>query len=377
VKEDEARGVAGCEHDVRNGRRIAEGFACFAVSRGSAVSRARSIDRGHGRGYGQLVHVRCLRHAFHVSFSSCSVRRGAVTAGFVVAGVMGASSSPCGAQEQGEPDWPQPPPDEYAETDPSALTDFRPALDPHGTWVDDPTYGTAWTPDPNEVGPGFQPYDTGGQWDYAGGEYSWVSDFAWGWVCFHYGRWVFAGQWLWIPGREYAAAWVEWRVGDEGFPGVGWEPMPPSWIWQGTTPVALGYVPAEPWTFAAPGDMFGPGLAGRAATGRGAAGALSHSRPFVPAQPTVSPTPPTRRLLAHGPPLERVGIDAATIVHAPARQGEQRARLFAHPSTALALGAHAPAVRVMRPAPRRAAVATPVQGRAGNGGGGGGGHGRR
>ena len=32
--------------------------------------------------------------------------------------------------------------DEYADTDPSALTEFKPALAPYGAWVDDSTYGT-------------------------------------------------------------------------------------------------------------------------------------------------------------------------------------------------------------------------------------------
>lgn len=292
----------------------------------------------------------------------------------VVAVASGVFASPCGAQEQGDPGWPAPPPDEYVDEDPSALTDFREALDPHGTWVTDPTYGTAWTPDPNEVGAGFQPYDTGGQWDYVDGEYAWISDFAWGWACFHYGRWVFSGQWLWIPGREFAAAWVEWRIAEDG--SVGWEPMPPSWIWAGTTPVAIGFVASEPWTFAAPGSLFGPGLSSRAPTGNAAAGPLSHSRPYVRAQPTVGATPRPRRLFVHGPPLERLGIDPATIVRPRARPGELRARLFARPSTALALGAHAPAVHA-GPVPRGASPANAPA----RGGGGAGyaprGHGRR
>ena len=32
--------------------------------------------------------------------------------------------------------------DEYQDTDPSALTEFKPALEGHGEWVDDSTYGT-------------------------------------------------------------------------------------------------------------------------------------------------------------------------------------------------------------------------------------------
>ena len=36
--------------------------------------------------------------------------------------------------------------DTYEDTDPSALTDFHTALASHGTWVEDPTYGTVWVP---------------------------------------------------------------------------------------------------------------------------------------------------------------------------------------------------------------------------------------
>jgi hypothetical protein len=269
------------------------------------------------------------------------------------------AATPARAQEQGQPDWPVPP-DEYPDTDPSALTDFRAALDPHGAWVADPTYGTAWAPDPNEVGAGFQPYDTAGQWDYVNGEYAWVSDFAWGWVCFHYGRWVWsAGQWIWIPGREYAAAWVEWRIGDDGFAYVGWEPMPPTWIWFGGVPVALDFVPREPWSFAAPGDLFGPGLSSRVATGSAAAPVLGHSRPYVRAQPNVVAAP-TVRSLVHGPPVERLGLDAAKIAHPAASAGEIRAVQLAHVSSSIALGARAPATHVLRPMPRHAAASAPA-----------------
>jgi hypothetical protein len=284
------------------------------------------------------------------------VGKRAVTPSVVLAASVAAalfSSAPSSAQEQGDPDWPTPPPDTYVETDPSALTDFRAALDPHGAWVADPTYGTAWTPDPNEVGAAFQPYDTAGQWDYEGGEYSWVSDFEWGWVCFHYGRWAWSvGRWLWIPGREYAAAWVEWRVGDEGYAYLGWEPIPPAWIWIAGVPVALDFAPAEPWTFAAWGDLFGPGLSGRVTTGSAAAPALNHSHTYVRAQPSVAAAPAPRTLV-HGPPLARIGLDVAQIAHPAGNAREVRARQLARPSSAVALGARAPTPYVQRPVPRR------------------------
>src|SRR5262249_50871646 len=110
--------------------------------------------------------------------------------------------------------------DEYSDTDPSALTDFKPALDGHGAWVEDASYGTVWVPATEEVGADFQPYVTAGHWTYSEGtDYVWVSDYSWGWGPFHYGRWVLlpGHGWAWIPGRHYAGAWVTWRVGPAGY----------------------------------------------------------------------------------------------------------------------------------------------------------------
>src|SRR5688572_4419687 len=57
--------------------------------------------------------------------------------------------------------------DEYGDTDPSALTEWKPVLDGHGRWVEDSTYGTVWVPSSTEVGEGFQPYVTAGHWTYS------------------------------------------------------------------------------------------------------------------------------------------------------------------------------------------------------------------
>jgi hypothetical protein len=247
-----------------------------------------------------------------------------------------------------------PPGDEYDDTDPSALTDFRATLDPHGAWVDDGTYGTAWTPDPNEVGPDFVPYDTAGQWQSVDGDDSWVSDFAWGWVCFHYGRWAWSsGRWLWIPGREYAAAWVDWRIGGDGDVFVGWAPMAPAWIWVGGGAVALGFAPVEPWAFAAAGDFYGPGLASRASVGPAAGSKLSHSRPFVRAQPSVAG--PFRPTIMHGPTPAMLGLDPSRVAAAALTASELRAKQLARPSTARLLGARGPAPHFVHLTPRPAA----------------------
>ena len=191
--------------------------------------------------------------------------------------------------------------DEYSDTNPSALTDFRPALDPYGTSVDNPSYGTAWTPDPDQVGADFEPYDSAGQWGYVGNDYTWMSDYAWGPVCFHYGRWVFAaGRWLWIPGRLYSGAWVDWRVGDDGM--LGWAPVAPAYGWYGGSAFGFGFQSPEPWAFAPFGDVFGAGLSGRITFGSASAGELAAPAPTsaaspgrpTPSSPRPSPTVPRR-----------------------------------------------------------------------------------
>lgn len=247
--------------------------------------------------------------------------------------------------------------DQYADTDPSALTDFRSTLDPYGNWVDDPTYGTAWTPNPDQVGADFAPYDTGGQWDYVDGDYSWVSDYDWGWVCFHYGRWVYSnGTWLWIPGRDYAPAWVNWSISGSDPTYLGWAPTAPAFGWNGGVPVGLGFAAPEPWTFAAPSDVFGPGLSSRVVTGKPASALASSGRPYVPARPGVGAAVGrvvAQPVVTHGPPPSMLGIDVAHIPHAISRVNEVRARRFARPSTARPLGARPPAPHVLRYPTRR------------------------
>jgi hypothetical protein len=71
----------------------------------------------------------------------------------------------------------------------------------------------------------WRPYSRG-QWVYT--EYGWtfVADEPWGWAPFHYGRWVYYPPygWVWIPGDEWAPAWVAWRYGPDY---LGWAPLGP------------------------------------------------------------------------------------------------------------------------------------------------------
>lgn len=90
-------------------------------------------------------------------------------------------------------------------------------------WKPFPTLAvTTTTP---EVTPAYVPYSNG----------QWVNSDA-GWyfkaptpveeTVSHYGRWVNSdGDWLWVPGRVWSPAWVDWKQNDEF---VSWAPLPPS-----------------------------------------------------------------------------------------------------------------------------------------------------
>jgi hypothetical protein len=116
---------------------------------------------------------------------------------------------------------PQPPPPPAPEV---SYQSFYDALSPYGQWINNPQYGYVWMPD---VGPDFKPYSTNGNWVYTDGGWTWASNYPWGWATFHYGRWFFEEGygWMWIPGNEWAPAWVSWRQSPEYY---GWAPLGPS-----------------------------------------------------------------------------------------------------------------------------------------------------
>ncbi len=94
-----------------------------------------------------------------------------------------------------------------------------------GSWVDVGDYGYAWQPDIAVSNRNWRPY-TDGYWAYTDVGWTWVSNEDFGWATYHYGRWArVRGQgWVWVPGREWAPAWVSWRTGGDH---VGWAPLPP------------------------------------------------------------------------------------------------------------------------------------------------------
>ncbi|MGO8999755.1 MAG: DUF6600 domain-containing protein, partial [Polyangiaceae bacterium] len=246
--------------------------------------------------------------------------------------------------------------DEYADTDPSALTDFHAALDPYGQWVEDPAYGTIWQPSAAAVGGDFAPYETAGHWSY-GDDYVWVSDYSWGWAPFHYGRWVYATNgWGWIPGRQYAGAWTTWRRGYGAAAGyVGWAPLPPTYTWRGGAAYGIGVVPPAPYAFTSTSNLFAPSLAGRMVTGPQVGAIGPSTRPvgavMSRAPGVVGSAAGARgngafagRTAAHpevsGPTPQSMNIAQSSVTRPPANNaGLNRAAQFSHPSTAVALGA--------------------------------------
>lgn len=123
-----------------------------------------------------------------------------------------------------------------------SLETFYEELSPYGVWIDDPQYGRVWRPDVDQEE--FRPYYTRGHWEMTKYGNTWVSDYDWGWAPFHYGRWHHHSRrgWVWIPGLEWAPAWVSWRSGSGYY---GWAPMGPGI----NINVNIGRIPDFWWVF--------------------------------------------------------------------------------------------------------------------------------
>lgn len=133
-----------------------------------------------------------------------------------------------------------------------SVAESRQKLSPYGRWVDVPQYGRAWRP--YRVGADWRPF-TRGYWERLdSGAWLWHSDFRWGRIPFHYGRWFHDRYhgWVWIPGRVWAPSWVVWS----NYRGhVAWAPLPPGPCWRGGR--FVGVLPDRAWVFAREAD-FGP-----------------------------------------------------------------------------------------------------------------------
>ena len=112
--------------------------------------------------------------------------------------------------------------------DTQARHDFGEALNPYGEWMGTQEYGEVWKPR-IQNSPNWAPY-TVGRWHYTELGWHFTSAEPWGWACYHYGRWVRYRSlgWCWVPGREWAPAWVSWRTSPNH---IGWSPLPPRATW--------------------------------------------------------------------------------------------------------------------------------------------------
>lgn len=105
-----------------------------------------------------------------------------------------------------------------------ASSDFYEPLAADGAWVAVGSYGRCWHP--SGVVAGWRPYCQG-YWEWTDCGWYWESDEPWAWACYHYGTWVYDPNygWVWVPGIEWAPAWVYWRTGGDY---IGWAPCGPS-----------------------------------------------------------------------------------------------------------------------------------------------------
>ncbi len=153
----------------------------------------------------------------------------------------------------------------------SVVERHRATLAPHGTWVKEEGLGDVWLPDPAAVGADFAPYRTGGHWALTDqDQWAWVSDFDWGKAPFHYGRWDWnaARGWGWVPGKDWAPAWVLWRLGEPGVDYVGWAPAPPVKTGPSGTAAETGTPPVLPFWYVPSDKLFHPNLNDHVVTDR-------------------------------------------------------------------------------------------------------------
>src|SRR5438309_5774511 len=137
-------------------------------------------------------------------------------------------------------------------------------LDEYGGWRSVPEYGTVWFPRTTVAG--WAPYRYG-HWVWVSPwGWTWVDDAPWGFVPFHYGRWVaVGGVWGWVPCPPrpavvtvayvrpvYAPALVAWvggahwgvgvAVGSAPAAGVAWFPLGPRDVYCPSYRVSQTYV---------------------------------------------------------------------------------------------------------------------------------------
>ena len=90
---------------------------------------------------------------------------------------------------------------------------FYDTLKDDGSWYNTTEYGDVWQPYIAYKSDSWRPY-TDGYWSYTDGGWMFVSNENFGWAVYHYGRWTRLKDigWAWVPGTDWAPAWVTWRA---------------------------------------------------------------------------------------------------------------------------------------------------------------------
>jgi probable HAF family extracellular repeat protein len=150
-----------------------------------------------------------------------------------------------------------PQPEEQGEGNGDDYSVFYSRLSSDGDWVEAGDYGYVFCPHVAQGGD-WAPYRDG-HWVWTDRGWFWYSNEHFGWATYHYGRWVrISGQgWCWVPGNEWAPAWVSWRQSSDY---VGWAPLPPdagfsvnagisSWAdsYYGIGPAAYTFINFKSW----------------------------------------------------------------------------------------------------------------------------------
>jgi hypothetical protein len=218
---------------------------------------------------------------------------------------------------------------------------FRDGLSPYGEWMNLPNYGHVWRP--AHVAADWRPYYYG-RWEWTDEGWLWVSDEPWGWAAYHYGRWAYDqyNGWVWVPGYQWAPAWVTWRYSPDY---IGWAPLAPGFsVFVSSYPVGFAW-----WTFV-PFHSFVAVPVFRVAVPFGHVRGIFHA---------AVPAPPRARVFGAVAPAW--GGPARPFVEHRLGRPVTPVRLQAVPSaSAAAVSARAGVVPIYRPEVR----AAPVAGRA-------------
>ena len=124
---------------------------------------------------------------------------------------------------------------------------FYTNLQDKGDWLQTQEFGYVFRPNVHKQKANWRPYSDGA-WVHTDEGWLWNSREDFGWATYHYGRWTRLKEygWVWVPGFEWAPAWVAWRgtapdgsgasgsrTANRGNRGstevtyVGWAPLPP------------------------------------------------------------------------------------------------------------------------------------------------------